>query len=171
MELLRKVAEFTTSKEDKKIIYIQYIRSILEQSCVVWHSSLSKENSQDLERVQKAAVRIIMGKDYKNYEDALDKIGLDSLIDRRESLSLRFAKKCVESENERCNEIFKHKQKPHTMKTRKEEYFTVKYANTERLKKSAVPYLQRLLNHSKSEIEKRKIKNETSERNIRRKPG
>ena len=53
MELLRKVAKFTTSKEDKKDIYILYIRSILEQSCVVWHSSLIKENHEDLERVQK----------------------------------------------------------------------------------------------------------------------
>ena len=73
MELLRKVAEFTTSIEDKKEIYILYIRSILEQSCVVWHSSLTKENSDDLERVQKCAARIIMGNKYKDYEDALQK--------------------------------------------------------------------------------------------------
>ena len=31
MELLRKVAEFTTSVEEKREIYIMYIRSILEQ--------------------------------------------------------------------------------------------------------------------------------------------
>ena len=35
MELLRKVSSFTTSMEEKKNIYILYIRSILEQSCVV----------------------------------------------------------------------------------------------------------------------------------------
>ena len=34
MELLRKVAEFTTSVEDKRKMYVQYIISILEQSCV-----------------------------------------------------------------------------------------------------------------------------------------
>ena len=43
LELLRKVACFSTSIEDKKCIYMLYIRSILEQSCVVWHSSLTKE--------------------------------------------------------------------------------------------------------------------------------
>ena len=53
MELLRKVAEFTNSIEDKRDIYMLYIRSILEQSCVVWHSSLTEENVLDLERVQK----------------------------------------------------------------------------------------------------------------------
>ena len=49
MQLLHKVASFTSSKEEKKIIYNSYIRSILEQSCVVWHSSLTIDNSNDLE--------------------------------------------------------------------------------------------------------------------------
>ena len=53
MELLRKVAKFTTSIDDKKEIYISYIRSIFEQSCEVWHSSLTQENENDLERIQK----------------------------------------------------------------------------------------------------------------------
>ena len=61
MELLRKVAGFTTSIEEKKNIYMLYIRSILEQSSVVWHSSLTQDNSDDLERVQKAAGKIILG--------------------------------------------------------------------------------------------------------------
>ena len=56
MELLRRAAKFTSSKEEKKNIYVLYVRSILEQSCVVWHSSLTIENSDDLERVQKAAI-------------------------------------------------------------------------------------------------------------------
>ena len=57
MELLRKVAEFTKSIDDKMEIYILYSRSILEQSFVVWRSSLTEENALDLERVQKAAIR------------------------------------------------------------------------------------------------------------------
>ena len=61
MQLLRKVADFTTSTEEKKNIYVLFVRSILEQSCVVWHSSLTEDNSNDLERVQKSAVRIILG--------------------------------------------------------------------------------------------------------------
>ena len=32
------------------------------------------------------------------------------------------------------------------MKTREEEKFIVQHANTERLKKSSIPYMQRLLN-------------------------
>ena len=55
MVLLRKLTQFAVPREDLKTIYIAYVRSILEQSAVVWHSALSVENRQDLERVQKSA--------------------------------------------------------------------------------------------------------------------
>ena len=59
MELLRKAATFGPPVQDLKDIYILFIRSILEQSATVWHSSITFENSSDLERVQKSAVKII----------------------------------------------------------------------------------------------------------------
>lgn len=71
MQLLRKISSFGTSLEEKKEIYILYIRSILEQSCIVWYSKLTDENTTDLERVQKSSVRLILNKSYDNYEDAL----------------------------------------------------------------------------------------------------
>ena len=174
MELLRKVAEFTSSIEDKKTIYVLYIRSILEQSCVVWHSSLTQENSEDIERVQKAAIRIILGQKYEKYEDALIKVNLDSLKERREKLCEKFAQKCVDSDNVRCNDMFEKRQKTHIMVTRKEESYVVNHANTERLKKSAVPYLQRILNsdaNMESEGVKRKIILQENKVRKNRKPG
>jgi hypothetical protein len=68
MELLRNVASCGTSAEEKRNIYILYIRSVLEQSCVFWHSSITKQNQEDLKRVQKSAVRIINGKDLPAYK-------------------------------------------------------------------------------------------------------
>ena len=181
MELLRKVAEFTTTVEDKRNIYVQYIRNILEQSCAVWHSSLTIENSEDLERVQKSAVRIILGSDYKGYDDARIKVNLDALEERREYICKNFAKKSIKSENVRSNEIFKEREKIHSMKTRNEECFEVNYAKTERYKKSAIPYMQKLLNceeNMKNSDEngttkgvKRKMAKMENERIKRRKPG
>ena len=144
MQILRKTAEFTNNINEKRTIYILYVRSILEQSCVVWHSSLTIENSQDLERVQKAAVRIIIGNKFENYEDALIKANLQKLSDRREQLCLKFAKQCLQSEKN--EDIFPLKRKPHNMKTRKQEIFEVKKVNTDRLKYSAIPNMQTLLN-------------------------
>ena len=70
MELLRKMTNFTKSKEDKLHIYKTYIRSVIEQSCVVWNTSLSKQNERELERVQKVSVKLILGK-YESYSQAL----------------------------------------------------------------------------------------------------
>ena len=36
-----------------------------------WRSSLTKENEEDLERVQKSAIRIILGRTFDDYSKAL----------------------------------------------------------------------------------------------------
>ena len=95
MELLRRVASFGPSLEDLKTIYILFIRSLLEQSATVWHSSLTQDNKNDLERMQKTALKIILGNKYKSYRDALTLLEIDSLEERRENLCLNFAQKCL----------------------------------------------------------------------------
>ena len=62
MQLVRKVASFGASEEDIKNIYFLFVRSLLEQSATVWHSSITEENNLDFERVQKSAVKLILGK-------------------------------------------------------------------------------------------------------------
>ena len=64
MQILRKASSFGASEDDLKNIYFLYVRSQLEQSAVVWHSSLTEENIADLERVQKTAVKIILKNKY-----------------------------------------------------------------------------------------------------------
>jgi hypothetical protein len=65
--------------------YTLCIRGILEQSCVVWHSRLTNGNLENLERVQKAAPKIILGNSKK--------ADLDFLKDRRLEL---YKKICFE---------------------------------------------------------------------------
>ena len=81
-----------------KQIYMTYIRSLCEQSCTVWHSSLTVQNEEDIERVQKVALKIILKEKYKTYENALNKLDLNTLKDRREDLCLNFTRKCLKSE-------------------------------------------------------------------------
>ena len=133
---MHKLREFSPPEEDMVTIYTSYVRSILEQSCSIWHSSLTQEDSEDLERVQKSAMRIIMQDDYTNYEEALEYLMLAKLSDRREKLSLKFAQKCTN--NALTSDLF-----PLNNERNKEKY-KVTFANTDRLKNSAVPYLQRL---------------------------
>ena len=56
---------------------------------------------------------------------------MDTLEDRREYLSLKFAKKCLE--NEKMKHIFPLNEKIHQMNMRKVEKYRVQYSNTERL--------------------------------------
>ena len=142
--LLRKVASFKPLRNDLRLIYIQYVRSILEQSCVVWHSSLTQEDASNIERVQKNSIRIILKHEYISYEQAMEKLSLETLEQRRENLCLKFAKKCLK--NSHASDMFELKDDKHMMELRKNEKYKVNHANTERYKQSAVPYMQRLLN-------------------------
>ena len=144
MQLLRKVASFSPPIEDLKTIYFLFIRSLLEQSATVWHSSLTDENTNDLERVQKSAVRIILGDKYIGYTKSLEKLDMETLAERRKQLCLSFALKC--RKNPKTKNMFPENQKMHTMKTRNTERYKVEHANTERLKNSAIIYMQNLLN-------------------------
>ena len=144
MRMLHIAAKFTKNREHLKHIYKTFIRSNLEFSSTVWHSSLSVADRQDLERVQKAAVKVILGKEYQNYEKALCELKLESLNDRREAMALKFAKKSLENSN--FSKLFPLREVKHGMKVRRSDKYAVKSSNTKRHKESAVPYLQNLLN-------------------------
>ena len=72
LQLIAKAATYTRNQSELKSIYKTHIRSILERSSCVWNSRLTDENKTDLRRVQKAVLRIIMGRDCTDYENALD---------------------------------------------------------------------------------------------------
>ena len=144
MQLQNAAATYASAKSDLKDIYLTSIRSVLEQSAVVWHSSLTKKNRQDLERVQKAAVRVIMGQSYSTYKNGLKFLKLDTLEKRRELLCLRFAKNCIKTE--KVKNLFPLKMSKHKMKIRKQKKYKTNKQNTNRLKKSALPYMRKLLN-------------------------
>ena len=57
---------------------------------------------------------------------------------------MKFAQKCIK--NPKTKHMFPESAKNHTMKTRMEEKFKVEHANTERLRKSSIIYMQHLLN-------------------------
>ena len=111
MELQSKVSSFRTDYEELKNIYILYVRSILEQSATVWHSSLTEENKNDLEGVQKTALKVILGVKYKSYENALRILDIETLNDRRIDLCLNFARKS--SKHPKMNHMFPLADKPH----------------------------------------------------------
>ena len=64
---LHKLYEFQMPIDEMTEIHTLYIRSILESSAVVRHSSITQGEVVQIERVQKVALRIILKDDYEDY--------------------------------------------------------------------------------------------------------
>ena len=152
MRLLHRARQFTRNIKHLKQIYMLQVRSKLEQSAVLWHSGITRKDCQELERIQKSAMKVIFGNGYKDYQDALKKIGLDTLEKRRDRLCLDFAKGCLKIE--KLKKIFPLNNKKENKETRNKEKYVVNIARTERYKKSAIPFMQRLLNNDVCEKKK-----------------
>ena len=144
MIILHRLYSFNVATEDLVIIYILYIRSLLEQNVAVWNYAITQEECEDIERVQKVAVKIILKDDYSNYEESLTLVGLEKLQVRRRQLCLTFAKKCLK--NEKTAAMFPVNPSYSNDLTRNSEKYKVNFAHTDRLMYSAIPALQRLLN-------------------------
>ena len=97
-----------------------------------------------MERVQKSALKVILGKRYKSYSDALSKLNIESLDDRRKSLCLKFAKNCLKVD--KFKKMFPKSSTKHNMSKRNFEFYRVNRTMTERHLNSAIPQMQRMLN-------------------------
>ena len=74
-------------------IYIKEVISILELAVPVWHLALTKQQSLDIERIQKVAFKIILKEKYSNYDMACKLFWAHTLEARRTQLCLKFGRK------------------------------------------------------------------------------
>ena len=64
VSMLTKLKYAGVKTEELLNIFLLYIRSVLEYCSVLWHSTLTGEQTHDIERVQKTCLKIILGADY-----------------------------------------------------------------------------------------------------------
>ena len=83
--LLKELRRAGVSCNDLVLFYCRAIRSVLEYSCAIFHRSLPRCLSEDLDRIKKRAMRFILP-DYK-YCDALKMANINTLYNRRDLLS------------------------------------------------------------------------------------
>ena len=128
------------SKESLTDIYKLFIRSNLEFAVSLWAGAISKRDKRKIERVQKTAAAIILGSQYTDYELALEDLEIETLDDRRISLSKKFGKNM--SREKRFAELF-----PAGVSTRSgRTFFAPPDCNTKRYRTSAIPHIIDLLN-------------------------
>ena len=103
----------------------------------VWHSSLTAENTKDLERIQEAAVRLIIGRRHINYNTSLSKLNLEELPEQREILCLNVAKRTIL--NKKTKHIFPHKKYLRSVNRGHTETYLLRNAQAEGQKTLQVP--------------------------------
>ena len=93
--MLRRLQPLGANIEELIEIYQTQIRSVLEFAVAAWTAGLTVKQSNQIERVQKTALAIILGSEYVNYPSALKMVDMESLKDRRCDLCAKFAKKAL----------------------------------------------------------------------------
>ena len=143
--MLRSLKRFGFNKSELVTVYKGYICPLLEYSDVIWHSSLTSNQTHQLERVQKRALRIILGTDYISYANALDVCDVDRLSARREQRSLKFAQSLP-----KCSRTSKLlppcRGEIHGRQLRNNAKLTQPRARTNRYACSSIPYYVELIN-------------------------
>ena len=82
--LLRQLKRAGIASSDLVLFYCSVIRSVLEYACQVFHCNLPLYLSDEIERIQRRALRIMFPA--CSYSEGLVKAGLPSLYDRRSQL-------------------------------------------------------------------------------------
>ena len=141
--MIRRLKTHGANLDDLKDVFIKQIRSVLEFGTPVWNCGLTKAESLDIERVQKAFLHIALGNDYKCYENALKKSNLESLEQRRTQLCTTFAKKALKHPKHQAWFQPNHGV-PDTRSTKPN--LKIPLHRLARYRDSPIPYLTNLLN-------------------------
>ena len=141
--ILRRLKQLGATQASLCEVYTKQIRCILELAVPAWNGSLTCKEKVQIERVQKCAFHLILGNLYISYEKSLEVLNLETLEDRRSSLSLNFALKV--EKNPKFKPWFKLNPKFQKSRTKQPKYCPVKSSHA-RLERSPIGYLTNLLN-------------------------
>ena len=144
MWILKRLSELGVSLQDILMTYESRIRVHLEMNVPLWHFSITKRLSDSIERVQRAAAFIILGKlASRDYICNLAMLGLEPLGERRNSLCREFAIKAMKHPVH--SKMFTMVEGRQTRAKRK-VVVPVFPAKTARYDRSSIPNLARIIN-------------------------
>ena len=117
------------------------LRPVIEYACPVYHSSLTDEQDERIERLQDHALKCIFGTDL-SARKLRGLSGLVTLRERRETLVKKFALKCAN------DPVFEHwfPVRNTGRVTRNQDTYLEVTARCDRLKNLPIHYFRRILN-------------------------
>ena len=130
---LRQLKRCQVAPKELTVFYTTYIRPILEYACPVFHRPLPEYLSDDLERIQRRALKIIHSD--LSYSEALKVSVLQRLHERRESITTRLYHEVT---NNPCHKLHSLLPKRNGCKysLRNKRTFVVPRCKTDRFKNS-----------------------------------
>ena len=100
---LKQLKRASVAPRELTLFYITCIRSILEYACPVFHRSLPAYLSEDLERLQKRALRIIYP--HIHYSRALEVLRISTLFERRETIASKLFDEITNDQQHRLHNL------------------------------------------------------------------
>ena len=90
LSLFKVLKSYGASTSDMKDFYVAVIRPTFEYGAQVWNGGITKDQSKEIERIQKRALKIIYMED--DYDQCLQTTKLTSLKERRDQLCIQLIK-------------------------------------------------------------------------------
>ena len=134
-----RLARTGVPQRDIVLVYISTIRSILEYACAVWHSGLTRAQSEEIERVQMRSLKIIYPD--LSYSKAMREANIDRLNVRRENI-VRHLFEEIKKPGHVLNDLLTPR-KDHGHNTRNTYMYEIPAARTQRFLNSFIPYCLR----------------------------
>ena len=116
-------------------VYQSFIRPVFDYASPAYHTILTDEQAENIERMQRMTLKTIFGFDTP-YCECLSKSGLQTLRQRRETLFQNFAGRVYEDEHYNA-QWFKEKQKSR-YGLRQEDRVVQLFASCDRLKNAPI---------------------------------
>ena len=147
IRLLRKMKMLELDTEILVDFYCKEIRSILEFGVAIWHGGLTLKMNEQLERIQKICINIILCNisETISYKVGCTLLNLEPLEYRRHDLCVRFIQKA--SINPTHSDLFVRN--TNNINTRRQKLLYREYkCRNKRFYNSPLCYLTRLLNNN-----------------------
>ena len=117
------------SESDLSLFYTACIHSIMDYAVPVFHYALTKYLSNELERIQRRALRIICP--YKEYHHALSRLGLPMIAEHHHSICKCTFENIVSDSQHKLRKLL-----PPPFFTRRLRTYSIPHCKTDRFKNS-----------------------------------
>ena len=124
-------------------MYCCFVRPIFETNSVIFHSMLTREQSRELEQLQKKLVKLCFGIN-SGYAAIREEKNIMTLEHRRVRAAEKFVAKTIE--DKRFGPKWYKKRQEAPMQMRRRNIYVEERARTERFRKSPLLYFQRVAN-------------------------